>query len=146
LFSLDTNILVYAADVDAGAKHVDAKNILASAIDARARLTEQSIIEFLNATTKKKKLTLPTVSPYIRNFVTNFKLMLPTEHVITDTFALLSNYNLSVFDARLLAVCNAHGCDHLLSEDLQDGAQYGRVTVVNPFNSANATLIGQLLS
>jgi predicted nucleic acid-binding protein len=146
LFSLDTNILVYAADVDAGAKHVEAKNILASAIDARAGLTDQAIIEFLNATTKKKKLTLSKVSPYIRNFATNFKLMLPTEHVIMDTFALLSSHNLSVFDARLLAVCDAHGCNHLLSEDLQDGARYGGVTVVNPFNPANASLIGQLLS
>jgi predicted nucleic acid-binding protein len=146
LFSLDTNILVYAADVDAGAKHVEAKSILASAIEARAGLTDQVIIEFLNATTRKKRLTLSTVSPYIQNFTTNFKLMLPTEHVITDTFALLSKYNLSVFDARLLAVCDAHGCDYLLSEDLQDGAQYGRVTVVNPFNSANAGRIGQLLS
>jgi predicted nucleic acid-binding protein len=44
-----------------------------------------------------------------------------------------------------LATCAAHGCDYLLSEDLQDGAQYGGVTVINPFNAANAPLIGQLL-
>jgi predicted nucleic acid-binding protein len=51
-----------------------------------------------------------------------------------------------VFDARLLAVCNAHGCTHLLSEDLQDGARYGGVTVVDPFHPANAAAVESLFS
>jgi len=146
VFSLDTNILVYAVDVDAEAKHGKAKDIVAAAIGARAGLTEQSIVEFVNAATRKAKLPLSVAIPYARDFLTNFRLLLPTKDVVEDVFELISSHKVSIFDARIIAVCAAHGCDHLLSEDLQDGAQYGGVTVVNPFNAANAKLIGRLLS
>ncbi len=55
-------------------------------------------------------------------------------------------YQLSIWDARLLAACAAHGCTHLLSEDLQDTMRYGSVTIVNPFNPANAVVVESLLS
>jgi predicted nucleic acid-binding protein len=70
---------------------------------------------------------------------------MPPQTVIEDAFALLSRHRLSIWDARLLAVCAAHGCDYLLSEDMQDGAQYGGVTVVDPFKAANAAIIEQVL-
>ena len=72
--------------------------------------------------------------------------MYAPQTIVEDALALQARHLLSIWDARLLAVCNAHGCDHLLSEDLRDRAQYGAVTVVNPFNPSNAGLIGQLLS
>ena len=146
MFSLDTNILVYAADKEAGAKHVAASDIVHAASRVDAALTEQSIIEFVNAVTRKAKLSLSSTLPYVGEFQRNFDLLLPTESVVDDVLALLTQHKINIFDARIVAVCAAHGCDHLLSEDLHDGAQYGGVTVVNPFNPGNAGLIGRLLS
>jgi predicted nucleic acid-binding protein len=146
VISFDTNILVYAADENADARHAAARDILRAARNAPAALTEQSLVEFINAATRKAKLPLARVAPYVREMLATFMLMLPDKSTIEDVLFLLSRHSISVFDARIVAVCNAHGCSHLLSEDLQDGASYGGVTIVNPFNPANAGLVEQLLS
>jgi predicted nucleic acid-binding protein len=146
LISLDTNILVYATDENGGARHRAAADIVRDAKNVPVALTEQSVIEFVNVVMRKAGRPLTDVVPYVRELLASFVLIRPTRTIIEDVFALLEAHKLSVFDARIIAVCNAHGCDHLLSEDLQDGAQYGGVTVVNPFNPTNAKLIGRLLS
>jgi len=146
VFSLDTNILVYAADKNAGARHTKARDLVDAASGANAALTEQSIMEFVNAVTRKVKLPLSDALPYVREFRTNFRLLLPTQTIVEDALTLLSRYRISIFDARIIAICAAHGCGHLLSEDLQDGMRYGRVTVVNPFVAANTDLVVGLLT
>jgi predicted nucleic acid-binding protein len=146
VISLDTNILVYAVDLDAGERHAQARQIVQRASNAHGGLTEQSLFEFFHVSTRKSKTTYPDAAMTMRDLLQSFTLLLPPQTIVEDTLALRDRYSLGVWDSRLLAVCNAHGCDHLLSEDLQDRAQYGRVTVVNPFNPANANLIRQLLS
>ena len=32
-----------------------------------------------------------------------------------------------------MATAERHGCDIVLSEDMQDGARFGRVTILDPF-------------
>ena len=39
----------------------------------------------------------------------------------------------SWWDALLMATAERHGCDILLSEDMQDGARLGGLTVLDPF-------------
>jgi predicted nucleic acid-binding protein len=146
VISLDANALIYSADIDAGSRYVTAKEIMVAANRGNTALTEQSLFEFFHASTRKGKMSTQDATSVTRELARNFSLLLPYPTVIEDTFALIGRHHLSIWDARVLAVCAAHGCDHLLSEDLQDGAQYGGVTVVNPFNAANASLIGQLLS
>ena len=146
MISLDTNILVYAADENSGERHRFAANLVRDTRDVPVALTEQSILEFVNVVTRKAKLPLDRAIPYVQELLFTFKLICPSETIVKDVFALIERYNLNIFDARIVAVCAAHGCDYLLSEDLQDGARYGVVTIVNPFNATNASLIGRLLS
>ena len=40
---------------------------------------------------------------------------------------------MSFWDALVVSAASMAGCDHLLTEDLQDGMRLGRVTVANPF-------------
>jgi predicted nucleic acid-binding protein len=146
LISFDTDVLVYAADRQAGMRHSIANQIIAMAIGKNTvAVTDQSLIEFLNATTVRGKLSLADATTTLRGYLTYFELMLPPLSVVEDTLTLLARHRLSVWDARILAVCDKHGCTHLLSEDMQDGAQYGGVTVVNPFNPANMAVVTQLL-
>jgi predicted nucleic acid-binding protein len=146
MLSLDTNILVYAADATAGLKHAAAKMVLDKAAPAGAALTEQSLFEFFHACTRKGKLTASEAQLVVGQLLQDFTMMLPHGTIVNDALAVQLRYHLNIWDARLVAVCSAHGCDHLLSEDLQDGAQYGGVRIVNPFNPPNAGLIGRLLS
>ncbi|HEY4941788.1 MAG TPA: PIN domain-containing protein [Rhizomicrobium sp.] len=146
MLSLDANILFYAADNTAGARHRTAKQIVDDATVVGAALSEQVLFEFFHASTRKNKITATDAGAVVRTLLQNFILILPHNTVVEDAFALISQHQLSIWDARLLAVCDAHGCSHLLSEDMQDGARYGGVTVLNPFRASNAALIWRALS
>ena len=139
-------MLVYAVDVDAGLRHTIANDVMDRASPANTALTEQAIFEFFHAATRKGKMPLEDAATIAKNLARNFRMLQSHTKIVESALDLRSRYSLNIWDARLLAVCDAHGCDYLLSEDLQDGAQYSGVTVVNPFNPANANLIGQLLS
>lgn len=123
-----------------------AKEIMDAANHKNAALTEQAIFEFFHAATRKGKMSESDATTVVHDLVGNFPVLLSHPGIVEASLMLQARYRLGIWDARLLAVCNAHGCSHLLSEDLQDGAQHGVVKIVNPFNAANVPLIGQLLS
>ena len=145
MISLDTNILIYATDFRAGTRHDAAHQLVSAAIRVRAGLTEQSIVEFMNVAIRKAKLPFEETARYARGYLAHFRLMIPQATIVEDVLALLGRHKLEVWDARLLAVCAAHGCDYLLSEDMQNGAEYGGVTVIDPFNPANSPILEQVL-
>jgi predicted nucleic acid-binding protein len=145
MISLDTNILIYATDSRAGVRHDTAHRLISAAIRVQAALTEQSILEFVNVATRKARLPLDEATRIARGYLTHFSLLVPPASIVEDVLVLLDRHKLEVWDARLLAVCAAHGCDYLLSEDMQDGAQYGGVTVVDPFKAVNAPITEQVL-
>ena len=53
-FSLDTIILIYAVDRDAGERHVRAGELMARAAPRDCVLTVPALAEFFHATTRKK--------------------------------------------------------------------------------------------
>jgi predicted nucleic acid-binding protein len=65
-----------------------------------------------------------------------------TADLLTDAWRIEDAHRTSFWDALLLASANASGCSHFLSEDLNDGQDYGGVTVVNPFRHAPEDVLG----
>ena len=53
-FTLDTNILFYAADTDAGIKHARAVTLIGQAAKANCVLTVQALGEFYHSVTRKR--------------------------------------------------------------------------------------------
>jgi predicted nucleic acid-binding protein len=51
-------------------------------------------------------------------------------------------YGLSWWDALIVAAAHVGECDHLLSEDLQDGQVFDGVEVVSPFSRSPEELLG----
>jgi predicted nucleic acid-binding protein len=145
MLSIDPNILIYATDKDDAARQSIAIGILASAARVETGLTEQSIVEFTNVAMRKAGMPLAAVEAIVRQWLNSFALLVPNKDVVHDTLALLARYQLSVWDARLLAVCGACGCDVLLSEDMQNNVVYNGVRVLNPFDRTNTVEIAQLL-
>src|SRR4051812_2213654 len=103
MVSFDTNILVCAADLNAGERHTIAIKLLNGAAWTGAALTEQSLIEFLSVVTRKQKQPSAAVSGMVRNWLELFPLLLPSETTVDDAMSLLSSYRLSVWDAHMLA-------------------------------------------
>ena len=57
-YTLDSNILVYAVDLDAPGKRDRAQDILITATKEDAWLTLQALSEFFHAVTRKDKATI----------------------------------------------------------------------------------------
>lgn len=62
-----------------------------------------------------------------------------------QAWSLQDRYGVQWWDALLLASANAAGCDHFLSEDLNDGQVYGGVTAINPFRHKPEDVLGRAL-
>lgn len=145
MLSFDANILIYATDMDDEPRQRRALDLLASAAKVGAGLTEQTLIEFVNVSMKKTESPLDKTRHVVSRWLETFRLLTPGPSIVVDVLELLAKHRLSAWDARLLAVCAKSGCAVLISEDLQDGAEYAGVRVLNPFNAANADNIAELL-
>ncbi len=109
-------------------------------------LTNQANGEFLKVVKAKKPVSLADA----RRLVEDWLLLLPiapttTEHLIAAS-ELVERHRLQFWDSVILTVCAAAEIEYLLSEAMQDGATYGNVRVLNPFNPANAEIVDYLLT
>ena len=132
-YTLDTNILFYAIDLDAGEKHRVASEIVAAADHRQAVLTLQSLGELYNAISRKR----PSRMVHVQDFVAKSAILFDVVHALPEDLAeaILAHqqHNLSFWDAMLWATARRAGCRLILSEDLQDGRTLGGVIVRNPF-------------
>lgn len=62
-----------------------------------------------------------------------FPLRIPSTKVFEIAFDLHSRYSLSHWDSMLLAACKDAGVTNLFSEDMDSGADYDGLIIVNPF-------------
>ena len=132
-FSLDTNILVYAADVAAGERHERALEILDRAVRRDCVLTLQALAEFFHAATRKQMVARTEAATQLRDWATAFPIVSADPGTLWLALEFAADGRLSLWDALLLATADQHACELVLSEDMQDGAQFGRVTILDPF-------------
>jgi predicted nucleic acid-binding protein len=66
-----------------------------------------------------------------------------TADQMQEAWRLEDRYQVNYWDALLLASASQAGCAWFLSEDLNDGQDYGGVRVVNPFRHAPADVLGR---
>lgn len=130
---LDTNILLYGYDLDAPDKRAIAVSILEHAWrqPGSTAISVQVLQEFFVNFTRKGQPDTET-----RQLIVDFCHW----PVIDNTLALLGNglairekWQLSLWDALIVAAAEASGATELLTEDLNHGQQYGKVRAVNPF-------------
>jgi len=143
--TVDTNVLVYSVDSSRTLKQNAAIDLIQRMARKQQPLVDQCLYEFLNATTRKLSVPLAQAIAVVVGWTANLDIASPTSKTLGLTFNLLQAHKLSVFDARLLAVCDENSIDYLLTEDLQDGGRYGRVTAINPFISTNDRQVNTLL-
>jgi len=81
---------------------------------------------------RASRLTHEEASGFIRAWRRFFTQEL-TLAVFDDALVIRDRFQLSYWDAAIIAAARACGCTEVLSEDLNDGQMYGTVRVVNPF-------------
>jgi predicted nucleic acid-binding protein len=132
-FSLDTNILVYAADMAAGERHERALEILDRAVRRDCVLTLQALAEFFHAAAGKRMVTRTEAADQLRDWATAFPTVSADPGTLWMALEFAADERLSLWDALLLATAEHHACAFVLSEDMQDGARFGGVTILDPF-------------
>jgi len=135
-FSLDTNVLVYAFDASAEDRHRRALTILDVAARRPCILTVQALAEFHSVVTRKGMLARREAAAQARDWSTEYEVVGADGDALGKALSAADDERFSVWDALMLATLEQAGCTLLLSEDVGDGAKFGKLTVVNPFKGA----------
>lgn len=137
LVFVDTNIFVYAHQADERMRQPLAMKWLERLwIEQNGRTSVQVLNEYYVTLTRKVKPALDPSDAWneIRDLlVWNPR---PTDpEVLLRAREIEERYRLSWWDSLIVAAAQLQGCGLLLTEDLQDRAVYGNVTVCDPFSA-----------
>jgi len=132
---VDTNVLIYAHDVDAGRKHEIAKALLHELWSARSGLLSAQVLQefYVNVT---RKIRTPIAKSEARDVVTAYSAWCAEPTTIADieaAFKIEDTARIGFWDALIVAVAQRCGATRLLSEDLNAGQRIAGLTVTNPF-------------
>ena len=133
---LDTNVFVYLFDRDEPAKQQRAREIV-NRVGAAAVLSTQVLQEFYVSVTRKlaRPLAVAEAERAVHDLAALDVVVIDVP-MVKHAIALSRGDALSFWDALIVEAARAHGCNRLLSEDLQDGRAFGDVHVENPFRTS----------
>ena len=129
----DSNILLYAASnaPEDAVKRAEARRVLAlPGVGFSAQVLQEF---YVNATRKQALRLSPEEAMEILSSLRGFPILPVTEELVFAAIEVKLRYQISYWDAAIVAAAEALGARELYSEDLSDGQAYGSVRVVNPF-------------
>ena len=130
---LDTNILLYAYDLDAPAKRTVALQLVAQGWTSPGDTAiSVQVLQEMHVNLRKRGILQAEATRIILDFA--------AWPVVDNTLDLLqaaldeqARWQISLWDALILAAARASGASELITEDLNPGQDYGGVRVTNPF-------------
>ena len=132
---MDSNVLIYAHDRDAGAKHEVAVGVVAELWQSgEGVISTQVLQEFYVNVTRKIAAPLPrlTARQVVKTYAAwRTELVGPSE--ILRASELEEEHRLSFWDALIVAAALKGGAGRILTEDLNPGQTVSGLLVVNPF-------------
>jgi len=132
---VDTNVLVYAEDRDAGNKHDTARHLVADLWrSGEGVLSVQVLQEFFVTVTRNLPRPLGTdeALAIVEQYLT-WQVVENTGDLLLAGIRLASELKISFWDALILQAARLEHCDRLWTEDLNHGQRIGDLTIVNPF-------------
>lgn len=130
---LDTNILVYAYDLDEPAKRAVALRLVQDGWSALGETAiSVQVLQELHVNLRKRGVSQIDATQVVRDFA-----IWP---VVDNNLSLLQSaldesarWKISLWDVLIVAAARASGASELITEDLNHGQDYGGVRVTNPF-------------
>lgn len=133
-YFVDTNILMYAHDATAGAKHERARALVEELWRTRSGVVSTQVLQELCVNLRRKagqpldmKITREIVTDYL-----SWEVVVNTGESILEALEIENRHGISFWDALVVQAAESSGAAVLYSEDLSDGQSYGSVRVVNP--------------
>jgi predicted nucleic acid-binding protein len=131
---VDSNILIYAHDLDAGLKQTRAADSLRTLWNLRTGILSTQVLQefYVNVTQKinaplsrsAAREVIRSYTPWVRAIITPATVLRASE--ISETWLL------SFWDGMIVAAAEEAEAGELLSEDLTHGAVIAGVRIVNP--------------
>lgn len=132
---VDTNILVYAHDLDAGNKHDQAAEIVSQVWESRnGVLSTQVLQEFYVTLTRKVSSTLSKLEA--RKLVQKYShwhVVLNDPSIIIQASEIEESNNISFWDALIVSAAYSQNVPTILTEDLNHGQIIEGIFIRNPF-------------
>lgn len=144
-FTLDTNILIYAVDRRAEARHDDANRLMQAAAGKDCPISLQVLGEFFHATTRKTLATADQAVAYTNIWQRVFDVIAADLSTYNEATDYVRDHDISFWDAMLWATARQAGCAFILSENMQHGRRLGGVELVNPFDGTASTIVERLI-
>ena len=132
---VDTNILVYAHDADAGEKHATAAKSVAELWESRNGIVSTQVLQELYITLTRKAAA-PVKRNIARRLIRNYLMW---EVVLNDGATVLhaseieENYHLSFWDGLIVAAAYSKNAAVILTEDLNHDQRIEGIRIQNPF-------------
>lgn len=131
---IDTNVLIYAHDIDAKGKHAAAKRILRELWSQRDGIVSMQVLQefYVNVT---KKIASPLPQSVARSLVNTYAVWCveTTPAEIGTAFRIEDEARIGFWDALIVASACKGGASRILSEDLNAGQSIEGVRIENPF-------------
>lgn len=131
---VDTNILIYAHDIDAGPKHEIAKSVVRELWNNRTGLLSTQVLQefYVNVT---RKIASPLARVSARAVIHSYASWC-IENTLVDistAFRIEDESQMGFWDALIIAAAAKGGANRLISEDLNSGQTVMGVLIDNPF-------------
>ncbi|MBE0623191.1 MAG: PIN domain-containing protein [Burkholderiales bacterium] len=135
---VDTKVLVYARDLREKAKQPAAALWIEQLWRERSgRTSTQVLSEFYVTVTRKLKPGMSAAQAWDEvNAFLSWHPQAVDAALLERAYQIEQRYHLSWWDSAVVGAAQLQDCALLLTEDLQDGAVFGSVTVRSPFTLA----------
>ena len=132
---LDTNILVYAEDRDAGSKHTVARDLVTDLWHSGEGVLSIQVLQefFVNVTRKVPRPLAPDDALTIIEQYLTWRVVENTGDVLLGGIRLASILKVSLWDALVIHAARVARCDRLWTEDLNHSQRVGDLVIINPF-------------
>ena len=137
---VDTNVLVYSYDTDAGQKHDTARSVLMDLWGSRTGAVSTQVLQEFYVTVTRK-LPKPLAKRVAREVIGTYRAWPVHRPEVDDVFAACEfedRHQMPFWDALVVVSAQRSGARTLLSEDLQDGRRIGELVIINPFAPSQA--------
>ncbi len=135
---IDTNVLIYAHDVDAKSKHETAKRVLRELWSKHDGVLSTQVLQefYVNVT---RKIPQPLSKESARLVVSTYIIWcVETTHAeISTAFRIEDEYRIGFWDALIVVSALKSGASRILSEDLNAGQTMAGMRIENPFATAH---------
>jgi|SRR5579862_5376193 len=131
---IDTNVLVYAYDLEAGEKNRIANEILDRLWDERSAVLSVQVLQefYVNIT---RKIRTPLIREQGRVVVSQYTRWCvgiePSD--IQSAFRVEEQYRINFWDALIVSSALKSGATRILTEDLNSGERIAGILIANPF-------------